>query len=163
MKRDQLEKIVERAKCRIIGWDEASNDGHRLALATLIEAFNNSETALLCEPSLARKTHRPPDIVLIDAEIGVHVFEIKAIPLDQIEGLEAGGQFRIRYPNGIRSRNPIAQVRNAMFDIKDATVRGDESRNWRKRLPPQTFPELKRSTSPSTRRRRTNGSARRDG
>jgi hypothetical protein len=130
VKRDELSKIVERAKCKIIGWDEASNDGHRLALATLIQAFDTTESALLCEPSLARKTNRPPDIVLIDPEIGVHVFEVKGIALDQIEGLEAGGQLRIRYSNGVRTRSPIAQVRNAMFDIKDATMRafGDEVR-----------------------------------
>ena len=123
MSPSELSKIVERAKCRVVGWEEAGNDGHRLSLATLIQAFNNSESALLCEPSLAKKTNRPPDIVLIDPEIGVHVFEIKGMSLSQIEGLEAGGQLRIRYANGVRNRNPIAQVRNAMFDIKDATVR----------------------------------------
>lgn len=130
MKRDELVRVVERARCRIIGWEDASNDGHRLALASLIRAFDNSESAVLCEPSLARKTNRPPDIVLIDPEIGVHVFEVKGVTLDQIEGLEAGGQLRIRYATNIRTRSPIVQVRNAMFDIKDATVRafGDDVR-----------------------------------
>jgi superfamily I DNA/RNA helicase len=123
MKVEQLSKVVQRAKCKVIGWEEASNDGHRFTLAVLIQTFDNTESALLCEPSLARKTHRPPDIVLIDPEIGVHVFEVKGMTLDGIESIEAGGQLRIRYPNGIRNRSPIAQGRNAMFDIKDATVR----------------------------------------
>ena len=60
--------------------------------------------------------------MLIDPEIGVHVFEVKGITLDQIEVLDAGGQLSIRYRNGVRRRNVIAQVRTAMFDIKDATV-----------------------------------------
>ena len=119
----ELAKIVDGARCKIIGSEDAGNDGHRMVLAALIRAFNTSESALLCEPSLARKTRRPPDIVLIDPEVGVHVFEVKAIALDQIESLEAGGQMRIRYPMNVRNANPIVQVRNAMFDIKDATVR----------------------------------------
>ena len=114
----ELAKIVQGARCKIVGWEDASNDGHRFALATLIGAFDNSESALLCKPSLARKTHRPPDIVLIDPEIGVHVFEVKAVALDQIESLEAGGQMRIRYATNVRNANPIVQVRNAMFDIR---------------------------------------------
>ncbi len=123
MTKGELARIARDAKCRLIGWEDAGNDGHRLTLATLIEAFDNSESALLCEPSLARKTNRPPDIVLIDPEIGVHVFEVKGMSLEQIEGLEAGGQLLIRYAAGLRKRNPITQVRNAMFDIKDATAR----------------------------------------
>jgi hypothetical protein len=121
MKIQQLSKIVDRAKCKVVGWEEASNDGHRLALAVLIQTFDNTESAFLCEASLARKTDRPPDIVLIDPEIGVHVFEIKGMTLDGIESIEAGGQLRIRYANGVRNRSPINQVRTAMFDIKNAT------------------------------------------
>jgi hypothetical protein len=141
----ELAKVVQAAKCRVIGAEDASNDGHRLTLATLIGAFDNSESALLCEPSLARKTTRPPDIVLIDPEIGVHVFEVKAMVLDQIESLEAGGQLRIQYNANTRTRNPIAQVRNAMFDIKDATVRafgGDVRLSFRYWV---VFPTIRRS------------------
>src|ERR1022692_1916720 len=124
----ELAKIVEDAHCKVVGWEDAGNEGHRISLAALIRAFDNSESALLCEPSLARKTNRPPDIVLIDPEVGVHVFEVKAIAIDQIERLGAGGQLRIRYDTNIRNVNPIVQVRNAMFDIKHAKVRayGDD-------------------------------------
>src|SRR5436309_1861478 len=102
MTKSDLSKIVQTANCRVIGADDAGNSGHRLTLATLIQAFDNTESVLLCEPSLARKTARPPDIVLIDPEIGVHVVEVKGITLDQIESLEAGGQLRIRYDNAVR-------------------------------------------------------------
>jgi hypothetical protein len=119
----QLFKIVTSSRCQVIGWDDAGNDGHRMVLAALIRAFDRSESALLCEPSLARKTLRPPDIVLIDPEVGVHTVEVKAVSLDQIESIAAGGQLTIRYAAGPHTGNPITQVRNAMFDIKDATVR----------------------------------------
>lgn len=118
-----LAKLVDHAKCKVYGAEDAGSDGHRLALANLIAAFNTSESILLCEPSLARKTSSPPDIVLIDPEIGVHVFEIKAFAIDQIEAIEPGGKLRVRYSGNTNTKNPITQVRNAMFDIKDATSR----------------------------------------
>jgi len=119
---DALRAIVTAAKCCVCGWEEASNDGHRLVLAALIRGADE-QTTLLCEPSLARRTNRPPDIVVIDARIGIHVVEVKGGTLDQIEAVEPGGQFRIRYDNGIRTRSPFAQARSAMFDIKDAVER----------------------------------------
>jgi hypothetical protein len=121
--RNELAKVVDAARCRVIGADDAGNAGHRLTLAALIRAFDRTESALLCEPSLARKTTRPPDVVLIDPEVGVHVIEVKGVALDQVEGLEAGGQIGIRYAARVRVGNPLTQARNAMFDIKDATAR----------------------------------------
>ncbi len=123
----ELSKLAGSARCRVIGWGEAGNDGHRRVLGALIRAFDRSESALLCEASLARRTNHPPDIVLIDARIGVHTFEVKAMPLGQIEELAAGGHLTIRYASGVKNANPIAQVRTAMFDIKDATVRAFEA------------------------------------
>ncbi len=57
----ELAKIVSAARCRVFGWEEAGNDCHRHVLGELIQAFDNSESALLCDPSLARKTLRPPE------------------------------------------------------------------------------------------------------
>jgi hypothetical protein len=123
MTRAELEKVIGAVKCKVIGAGEAGNAGHRLTVAALARAFDASESAVLCEPSLARKTTRPPDVVLIDPEVGVHVFEVKGVSLGQVEAIEAGGQLRIRYATGVRTRSPVAQVRNAMFDVKDATAR----------------------------------------
>jgi hypothetical protein len=123
MKRAELSKRVDRAKCRVFGWEEASNDGHRGVIAAVIDAFDNSESAMLVEPSLSRKTNHPPDLVLIDPEVGVNVFEVKAFGISQIQSIEPGGVLLIRYDNGVRRRNAIAQVRTAMFDIKNATER----------------------------------------
>ncbi len=123
MNRAKLEKIAAAARCRVVGWEDAGNDGHRAVLGALIEAFDFSESAILVEPSLARKTRRPPDVVLIDPEIGVHTFEVKTMELERIDGIDGGGYLSFRYGNGVRTKSPIAQVRTAMFDIKDATER----------------------------------------
>lgn len=126
MTKAELARVLDTARCKVVGWEDAGSDGHRMVLAALVRAFDHSESAVLCEPSLARKTTRPPDAVLVDVEVGVHVIEVKAVTLDRIEGIDAGGQLRIRYATGVRARSPIVQVRNAMFDVKDATARAYE-------------------------------------
>ncbi len=121
MQKSELEALVNSAKCRVFGWEDASNDAHRLVLGLLIKGFNHLDASVLCEPSLARSSKRPPDIVLVDTVAGLHVIEVKGHDLQQIEGIEPGGQIRFRYENGTRTRNPITQVRSAMFDVKNAT------------------------------------------
>jgi hypothetical protein len=124
MKADALAKVVEEAGCRVFGHEDAGNDSHRAVLAALIRGFDHPESTVLCEPSLARKTTRPPDAVLVDPVAGVHVVEIKGVTLDQVEAIEPGGLLVIRY-NGLvaRPKNPVVQARNAMFDIRDAAAR----------------------------------------
>ena len=116
-----LHKLVHAAPCRVFGWEYASNDAHRRILGLLVKGFPSPDTTILCEPSLARSSKRPPDVVLVDTIAGVHVIEVKGHVLAQIESIEPGGQLRFRYENGARTRNPIAQVRSAMFEIKNTT------------------------------------------
>jgi len=123
MKRTELANLIRNSRCRVVGAEDADNDAQRAVLASLISGHNDSDSTVLCEPSLARKTTRPPDAVLVDLTAGVHVVEVKGITLDQIEALEPGGQFRIRYNGMALGKNPFAQVRSAMFDIKDAVER----------------------------------------
>lgn len=118
---DTLQKLVSAAQCRTFGWEDASNDAHRLILGLLIQGFRSPNATILGEPSLARTSKRPPDVVLVDTIAGVHVIEVKGHNLAQIEGIDPGGQLRFRYENGTRTRNPVAQVRSAMFDIKNVT------------------------------------------
>ena len=66
-------------------------------LATLIEGFDHKDSTILCEPSLARKTTRPPDALLIDPIAGVQLIEVKGYALDQIEAIEPGGLLKVRY------------------------------------------------------------------
>lgn len=127
MRLKELATVVKKVDCHVYGWEDASNDAHRRVLASVILACNHDSSIVLCEPSLARKTTRPPDVVVVDPIAGVNVIEVKGITLEQIEALEPGGQFSIRYADSVRSKNPFAQVRNAMFDIKDATQRASVS------------------------------------
>lgn len=126
MSPSDLHKLTQAAQCRVFGWEDAQNDAQRLILGLLIRGFPSSDSSILCEPSLVRTTKRPPDVVLVDSIAGVHVIEVKGHDLSQIEAIDPGGQLRFRYQNGVQARNPIAQVRNAMFDVKNATEQSYE-------------------------------------
>ena len=126
MQKHELDRLVNAATCRVFGWEDASNDPHRLVVGTLIQGFNHPDATILCEPSLAHTSKRPPDVVLVDPIAGIHVVEVKGHPLSDIEAIEPGGILRFRYENGSKSKSPVAQVRSAMFDIKNATEQGFE-------------------------------------
>lgn len=126
MQEQHLVTLVGAAKCRIFGSEDASNDPHRLVIGTLIQGFNHPDATILCEPSLVHSSKRPPDVVLVDRIAGIHVIEVKGHPLSDIEAIEPGGILRFRYENGPKTKSPVAQVRSAMFDIKNATEQGFE-------------------------------------
>ena len=123
MQPEALAKLVDASRCRVFGHEDAGNGPQRAVLAALIRGFDHPDATVLCEPSLARKTTRPPDVVLVDPVAGVHVVEVKGVSLGQIEAIEPGGLFKIRYARGTSSKNPVSQARNAMFDVRDATAR----------------------------------------
>ena len=124
MRADALAKIVEKADCRVFGHEDAGNVAHREVLAALIRGFDHPDATVLCEPSLARKSTRPPDVVVVDPLAGVHVVEVKGVALDQIEAIGPGGMLTIRYGGLINPpKNPVVQARNVMFDIRDAAAR----------------------------------------
>lgn len=124
MQKHDLERLANSAKCRVFGWEDAANDAQRQVMAALIHGFNHADSTVLCEPSLARTSKRPPDLVLVDTIAGLHFVEVKGHDLHHIEAIEPGGQLRFRYENGSRTKNPVAQVRSAMFDVKNATEQG---------------------------------------
>lgn len=119
----EFTRIMEGAKCRVFGWEDAGNEPHRQALAEIVRTIDSPDTTVLCEPSLTRSTTRPPDIVIVCPYRGVAVVEVKGFDLDAITAIEPGGGFVLHYAGGARGRNPFHQVRNAMFDIKDAAQR----------------------------------------
>ncbi len=122
-----LAKLVGKANCRVFGWEDATNEPQRNVLAVLIHGFDHKDATILCEPSLARKTTRPPDARLIDPIAGVHLIEVKGFALDQIEAIEPGGLLKVRYFGGSDTKTPVAQVRKAMFDIKNAAEQASPS------------------------------------
>ncbi len=127
MKRTDLANLIRQSSCRVLGAEDASNKAHRFVLAELIKGFNRPDSTILCEPSLAKSTIRPPDVVVVDLIAGLHVVEVKGVSLEQIEAIDPGGQFRVRYGANGNGTNPFAQVRKAMFDIKDAVEQSHSS------------------------------------
>jgi hypothetical protein len=124
MHAEVLAKLVDDSRCRVFGHEDAGNGPQRAVLAALIRGFDHPDATVLCEPSLARNSTRPPDAVLIDPVAGVHVVEVKGVSLGQIEAIEPGGMFQIRYGGLVhKPKSPIVQARNAMFDVRDATAR----------------------------------------
>ncbi|MDB5340950.1 MAG: hypothetical protein JWN70_6569 [Planctomycetaceae bacterium] len=77
MQMHDLQRLLSTARCRVFGYEDASNDAQRLVLAALIQGFDHPEATVLCEPSLARSGKRPPDAVLVDPVAGIHVVEVK--------------------------------------------------------------------------------------
>jgi hypothetical protein len=115
---EDLARLVDDAACECVGWAGLRDPGHARVFAALLRGFRGrSEVTLLVEPSLVRSAERPPDLVVIDPASGVHVIEVKGVSLEQIERV-VGGEIRLRYPGRTRAKNPINQVRAAMFDIK---------------------------------------------
>jgi hypothetical protein len=123
MQQDALARLAQSSRCRVFGHEDAGNAPQQEVLAALIRGFDHPDATILCEPSLARNSTRPPDAVLVDPVAGVHVVEVKGVHIGQVEAIEPGGLLKIRYSRGMGSKNPVSQARNAMFDIRDATAR----------------------------------------
>jgi lysophospholipase L1-like esterase len=66
MKPDALANLVRTTRCRVFGHEDASNAPQRAVLAALIRGFDHLNATVLCEPSLARNSTRPPDAVLVE-------------------------------------------------------------------------------------------------
>lgn len=131
--------------CRVLGSEYATNDAHRRVLDLLIQGFPSADTTILCEPSLHRSSTRPPDVVVVDPIAGVHVIEVKGYSLPNIEGVEPGGGIRVQLCGHLQTKNPLTQVRQAMFDIKNTVQRFSADdlllpfKYW------VTFPNIRRS------------------
>jgi hypothetical protein len=114
---------LENLECRVIDPDEARTTTHREVLLILARTFNKAGAILLCEPSVVGARAGPPDIAVIDPQSGVHVIEVKGVPLDQIRSVQAGGAIEIEYSSTRSRKDPSKQARQSLFDIKDASAR----------------------------------------
>lgn len=88
MQPTELGHLVKSAACRVCGWEDAAQPTQRRVLAQLIRDCKSADCLILCEPSLARSSQRPPDVVLIDPVAGLHVIEVKGHDLAGIEAIE---------------------------------------------------------------------------
>jgi len=113
----------EGLQCRIIDAEEARTKTHREVLLVLAQTFDDEGAILMCEPSIVRGRSGPPDIAILDPKSGVHVVEIKGVPLKNVRSVRAGGAIEIAYDSGISAKDPSKQASSKMFEIKDGAVR----------------------------------------
>lgn len=114
---------VRDAKINVIGYDLVKNDYEAAVLMEIVRAYGKSPARFIyASPSRARTTRRPPDIVLCHPDVGLLVIETKGIPIDAIEGVEAGS-IKFRYNGYITPENVIRQVEDQMYDIKNDLLR----------------------------------------
>jgi superfamily I DNA and RNA helicase len=119
----QLKQAEAQATIDCVGVDLIKNDAQgQLALALLLAYGDSSDGFLYFEPCTCKSSSLPPDAVLCTGEVGVLVIECKGYAIDDIHGVKAGS-LSIRTRGRIRYENPIDQVRNAMFAIKDRVER----------------------------------------
>ena len=86
MNAQTLELIQKPVRCQVVGWEDAGNDAHRAVLAAVIRGQDHAESLVLCEPSQAKNTTRPPDVVLVCPVAGVHVMEGNADTVSRHSG-----------------------------------------------------------------------------
>jgi len=110
-------------RCRIVDAEEARTRTHREVLLILAQTFDEDGAVLMCEPSIVRGRSGPPDIAILDPKSGVHVVEVKGVPLDSVRTVRPGGAIEIAYGSRMSAKDPSKQASNKMFDIKDAAGR----------------------------------------
>ena len=120
-----MDDLVEFAglQCRIIDAEEARTKTHRQVLLVLAQTFDDEGAVLLCEPSIVRGRSGPPDIAILDPKSGVHVVEIKGVPLKNVRSVRAGGAVEIAYDSGVSAKDPSKQASRKLFEIKDTAKR----------------------------------------
>jgi hypothetical protein len=115
----KLKQAESKAAIDCMGVDSIKNEAQgKLALALLETYGDSSEGFLYFEPCTVKSTQRPPDAVLCTADTGVVVIECKGYEIDIIQGVKAG-TLLVKKRGRIEQDNPFAQVRDAMFDIKN--------------------------------------------
>lgn len=119
---DSLRKLRGAARSGTL--DVVGHEGLRDAAvarcaASLAQAFFQDPGFLYIEAHTAAGTNRPADLVLCTPSVGLLSFEVKAFPIDKIDGLR-NGVINVQYKGRSKEKDVIAQARAAMFDIKNA-------------------------------------------
>ena len=104
---------------QLVGLEEAETRAQRELAQALARAIGG-DAIVRVEPSVAGARGRPPDLVVLHPEAGLHVIEVKGIPIDQVLGVEPNGEVTFDYGGVGKPKNPLTQARQALFDIKHA-------------------------------------------
>ena len=118
-----MDKDFAKLRCTIENLDAVRPAGQREVVLVIAQAFDDAGTIILCEPSIVRSTVGPPDIAVLDPRSGLHVVEVKGLPLSNIRAIKPGGAWNIEYDGRQKSEDPYAKARNKMFDAKNAVER----------------------------------------
>jgi hypothetical protein len=114
----RLTAAVRDAAIQVIGQDLVKNDGEAGVLIAVLRAFGESAAGFVyASPSRAGSHARPPDVVLCHPKVGLLVIEVKALALQQVQGIEAGS-IMVRYEGYSRPTNVVRQVEDALFEIE---------------------------------------------
>ena len=114
---------VRDARIRVVGYDLVKNEPEAALFLAVLKAYGQSPAGFIyANPSRARTTLRPPDVVLCHPEVGLLVIESKGFGIDQVEGLEAGS-IMVRYTGHIKPENVISQVEDKEFEINGDILR----------------------------------------
>jgi len=118
-----LKKAAAAVSINVVGEDLVKNEAQANLAISLLKVFGSrSEGFLYIEPSTARSTTKPADVVLCTQTTGLVVFECKGWSPSFVERVQAGMVFR-RTKGIVRGENPVDQVRSTMFDIKNSVER----------------------------------------
>jgi hypothetical protein len=116
-RRREMMAAIRDAAIKVIGQDLVKNDAEARLLTTVVRAYGDSPAGFIyASPSRARSTMRPPDVVLCHPQVGLLIIEAKGLPIDTVEGVDAGSIF-VRRSGYIRAENPVRQAEDQMFDI----------------------------------------------
>ena len=116
---DELNSHVRDSKIDIIGQDDIRNQEEATVAISTLKSFGSSAAGLLYfQPSTARSTRRPPDVLLCHPKVGVLVIETKGHSIESIEGAK-GGSLLVRDRGFNRPLNPIRESKTACFEIKE--------------------------------------------
>lgn len=121
--RQDLYGAIRKAKIRVVGQDDIKNEPQAKVAMAVLKAYGNSPAGFVyIEPTRARSTKRPPDVLLCHPDVGVLVIEVKGYSLDTIQSIEAGKLF-IREGGYNRPKDPFSQAAEAMYGIKNDVER----------------------------------------
>lgn len=126
----ELDSAIRDAKIDVIGQDLVKNRAQAKVLSAVVKAYGDSPAGFIyAEPTRARTTLRPPDVLLCHPDVGLMVFEVKGHVIDDLHGIEAGS-ILVRYKGRQRPVNAVREAEDQMYDIKrDVMVNLSDRRN----------------------------------
>ena len=121
--RRELTAAVRKAKIDVVGQDDIKNEAQAKVAIAVLKLYGDSAAGFIYfEPCTARKTYRPPDVLICHPNLGLLLIEVKGFFPTVIQKIEAGNLF-VRLEGYNRPINPFRQAEDALFSIEDEIKR----------------------------------------